>query len=613
MPTATLLDGPVDPAALARRPGLYVAPSYSPAFGPALALVDAGRARLRGERYLAGGAKAVAVEVPGRAAARGNPTITIGREFFVTALKDYRSWREKWWRECVQNAVDAGARRVRLEAIEQDDGTMVVACQDDGRGMDEDTLLNKFLVLGGTTKVGASGAAGGFGKAKELLVLPWLGWRVHTRGVVAAGSGTDYEVTRGAPELRGTRLEVRMPADQCTSGAAALAFLAKSDLPKIAFTLTTKSQYQPEPLVREPRARLRGKRLVQEVPGKAEIWFAPGKERNSVMLVRTRGPYGSLYMFEDYVDEIHGNVLVELTGPSVELLTANRDGFRDYDVSRAMRDLANRIAKDTMSALRDRTGLVRKKYVGSGKFRAADRAAAAVAQIGPLPAARRGELALPDAEAERLAEAADAYRAAEEARGSSGPTAALPTKALARELLDVAFRGAQHVENAVAQLVWEPDFFVLNEVEGFRVPRKFLPEGMTPAVLRLARVWTELCRYVLIQLGSGARYGVGFIFSESAAAAYLRDEGDDWLLLNPFVDLGKRKEVWAPTREADLKWLYAAAVHEATHMADGITYHDEAFAAALTRNIARCADGYRHIKRIAAEIPLRGGESPEVE
>jgi len=63
-----------------------------------------------------------------------------------------------------------------------------------------------------------------------------------------------------------------------------------------------------------------------------------------------------------------------------------------------------------------------------------------------------------------------------------------------------------------------------------------------------------------------------------------------------------------------LKWLYAAAIHEATHIADNMSYHDESFAAALTRNMAKCADGYRKIRQIAAGIRTRGGGgSPEAD
>ena len=123
-----------------------------------------------------------------------------------------------------------------LSAVVQPDGTMMVSCDDDGRGMDEETIIGKFLVLGGTTKIGSGGAAGGFGKAKELLLLPWISWRIHSRNTIVEGSGIDYTVSRG-PMRQGTRLDVVMPPDKYTSEAIALGFLQKCFLPNVSFTV----------------------------------------------------------------------------------------------------------------------------------------------------------------------------------------------------------------------------------------------------------------------------------------------------------------------------------------------------------------------------------------
>ena len=152
------------------------------------------------------------------------------------------------------------------------------------------------------------------------------------------------------------------------------------------------------------------------------------------------------------------------------------------------------------------------------------------------------------------------------------------------------------------------------EVEGWKVPKKFFPETMTPRVLKLAKVWTELCRFVLMQLGSSTPYGVGFIFDRKimAEADVESDEdaeGDDkltWLMLNPFRDAPAASAIYTPSKDDDLRQLYASAIHEATHIADRIDYHDESFAVALTNNFAKCADGWRKIKTIVAGIRMTG-------
>lgn len=64
------------------------------------------------------------------------------------------------------------------------------------------------------------------------------------------------------------------------------------------------------------------------------------------------------------------------------------------------------------------------------------------------------------------------------------------------------------------------------------------------------------------------------------------------------------------TKDADLKWLFAAVVHECTHVVDNCAYkeHNEDFAAALTYNIARLADGFRHARQIVADNKLKDVE-----
>lgn len=582
--------------------GLYVVRSKTAAYFPAMALIEDGLADFRGEFFDERGSHVVTLYIKSPPDDRlgdlsgpedeGRRTITIGREFFVTALKDYNDWEIKWWREAVQNGVDAGGTNIELGTEEHKEGTLVY-CDDDGSGMDEDTMINKFLVLGASTKVGQKGAAGGFGKAKELLLLPWITWRIHSRDTIVEGAGIDYTVKKGSYR-QGTRLEVLMPPDKTTSSAMAINFVERCFLPHVRFRVDGKIV----------RANLHGESIIASSPGKADIYFVPTKgSKQSYAYVRTKG----LYMFSRYLGEVPGYVLIELTAPSIEILTANRDGFRDWMVQKTIDDLANRIAKDNMSALKAKQGMIRKKYEGTGKFRARQLAAALLDQIGPTSGKK-----LSSADEEGILETVNQARQFEETRGESNDLTALPPPSMASAMLDQKFLGPDHLQNAIRQLVWEPDFFLINEIEGFRVPKKFFPETMTPRVMKLAKSWTELCRFVLMQLGSDAKYGVGFVFSTDMLAAAMTEKGDDdgeehWLMVNPFKDLSSREEVWSPSQDSDLKWLYAAAIHECTHIADGLDYHDESFAAALTLNMAKCADGYRKIKQIVGAIRGRGG------
>jgi len=578
------------------RGAIYVALSSTAAYGQLLAMVDRKEAIFLGERYVDSVTKALTVEVPGVPVDRKpNPSIGIGREFFVTALKDYENWKEKWWREAIQNAVDAGSTKIVCVYKQNEDGTHTVSCEDNGGGMSTDVLLNKFLVLGGSTKTSASGTAGGFGKAKELLLLPWISWEVHSKTTIVRGSGIDYAVEEGEM-LKGTRLTVTMPADQFTYDAPCMAFIEKCNLPSVQFVVNGTSM----------RAKLAGKTAVREIPGKAAIYFHKGKGgSSSKMLIRTNG----LFMFDRYLsDEVNGHVIVELLAPSIEILTANRDGIRDWTLRNEIDNYANELAKDVKSATRDKAKLIRQIFRGTGNFTSAvavEREAEILDAVGPIEVKGSGEIK--ETAVEQVMQIVESYRERDGGSGASAarPTFSAPSATLVRTFFE-DMRGASKFEAAVKQLVWQPDFFVANEVEGVKVPKEFFPETMSPRVTKIASVWTELCRFVLIQLGSSFRFGVGFLFSEDSLAAYTYEQGTHWLLLNPYRDYKNQKGLLRPTADEDLQSMYASAIHEATHLADGIKYHDESFAAALTHNMARCAKGWRRVKQIERAIPMRG-------
>lgn len=593
MPEANVVVTRRDAEAAARTPGLYVVQAGTEAYFPMMALVEAGVAEHLGDTYPASGHIATIHVVNGSGAARENPPprihiVEIGDEYFDRVFVDYYDWATRWWREVMQNSVDAEATRVTLSIEQNEDKTWTAICDDDGFGMDEDVLLNKFLMLGRTTKTTAAGTAGGFGEAKKLILFPWIKWMVHSQSTRVDGVGRRGEVTT-TPERKGTRIEVLMPADKATTESAALSYLQKCNLPSIDITLNGKQQ----------RPSLVGGKIVANVPGKLDIYFIPfkGGETQSDIYVRTKG----LYMFSRYMsDQVPGYLIAEIVGPSIELLFPNRDSFRDYDARRALDDLAGKIARDATDALRAAKGVIKKKYKGIGKFETRTIAARILSRIGPYRSGVPGK-----ADVDAVAKELDEYARQQErerlmsSASSSG----------ARAMLDREFAGPEQLENALKQLVWEPDFYLFNDIEDFKVPKKFFPETMTPTILKLAKVWAELVRFVLIQLGSESKFGIGFVFSEEMAAAAYSEEGgegrEEWIMLNPFKDIDKRTETWRTT-DADLKWLYAAAIHEATHVVDRLPDHDRYFATAMTTNMAKCADGFRKIKQIATSIRMKG-------
>lgn len=618
---------------------LRVVASSEPDYGPALAAVDAGEMTFVGERYTESGEKLLAFEPTVRPNERGS--VRIGRDFFTTALRDYYDWAEKWWREAIQNAVDAGATQIVCRVEEQSDGTMLISIEDNGGGMTEEVLLDKFLVLGGTTKATTAGSTGGFGKAKELLILPWLEWEIHTQDKIVRGAGIEYEVT-SADFFAGTRLTVKMPADQTTTAVACLSFIGKCDLPTVRFTVNGEAV----------RANLRvGEQVRVFGPEDRPLALLHHGKKNvfqSLLLVRVNG----LFMFSSWVSStVKGQLIVEVKRPSIEVLTANRDGFRDWELSNGVQGFVNELSADTTSALRKKKNLLREKFRGAGKFTAKEKEREQrqietalldavrdyeprTQKLAPKDIARVEEILAklaPEEPPPAEEELSEVERAAapmirerliekiEERRAEAGATVTFRSSPdLAHAMLDdTVILGPSHMEAVMRQLSWEPDFFIINEVEGFKVPKKFFPESMAPNIRKLARYWAELCRFVLIQLGSTEAFGVGFIIEDGVGAQYVAEEDEHWLMLNPFVR--DRSKMLSSSRwpqdaailsvadDEDLRWLYAAAVHECTHMADGISKHDEVFAAAMTVNVAKTAGKDRQLRAIRKAVVARRG------
>jgi len=620
-----------DPVALA--PGMYVIASSAPGYGLARALADEAIVAYVGERYATPTTKEMLFFV-GRGERKGraaNPSVKVLIDSFANATDAYDDWKIKWWREAIQNGVDAGATTIRCEAHEQSDGTWLVSCEDNGRGMDRDTIENKLMAVGGTGKRGpGGGTVGGFGLAKNMLLFTWLDWEIRSRDSMIhgrGGEGSDFETI---PAMKGTKITVRMPADKHTYDALAVTYIGLCDLPHVSFFVNG------EPV----KARLKGKKLLRDEP-EFQLFHNQSQEKTSAILVRARGTQfqGSLFLFKMELDlEIVGEVIVDLLLPTIKILTDNRDGFNDtggYWTKQKLTKFAKELTIEGKAALRAQKTMISQAFRGEGKFRAESseresQAAAAVGATSGKPADLGRALAdflklmgdnpaaLADlVERQKAAKTAGSEEAspgpkrrsygepeAEVSVGSGGGFAMPMASSAAARIMVESIRGPTNVEAAIRQVVWRPDFFLHNEVPGYRVPKEFMPASMTPRAVKLLSVWTDLCRFVMMQLGCSKTFGVGFMFSTTSGAAALRAEGEDWLILNPFRDVEHQRMMLRPSNDEDLQWLYASAIHEATHLADGIEMHGIAFAYALTHNIAKCTKGWRVVKKIERATKL---------
>jgi hypothetical protein len=133
-------------------------------------------------------------------------TISLSASFFTKELHAYSDWRSAFWRELLQNAVDANASTIQITLRPQGEGC-VATIHDDGPGTTRETLEQVYFVVGETTKVGGA-SIGGFGRARVLTCFGHASWKISTNQWRCAGSGTQYEISPMETRQEGCLIEV---------------------------------------------------------------------------------------------------------------------------------------------------------------------------------------------------------------------------------------------------------------------------------------------------------------------------------------------------------------------------------------------------------------------
>lgn len=726
------------------KPGIYTADSNTDAYGSLMAAVALG-ANLLGEHYLEDGSVSVAVRVgetvamnpPDPFAEGGAGYFKIGPEFYAKALVDYRpDWRPMWWREAIQNSVDAGRRhlpngitKINLEVAPTRDGNFMVSCTDNGGGMTWEIFNKKFLELGETGKGNAyrydymaeversratteedePGDAGGFGEAKRLLVLPWLEVEIHSQDWIAKtrpSSGAPFVPETAPFRLDGVRLSVTMPSTNYCDVEHALRVIKRSFLPNVRFKVNGKSYLADLPLGVEQKdfaVASRGKGLLyyskaskklvekKKVDEKEADAIDGKKERvPGELIVRKRG----IWMFSKAVNsKISGYTILRLVAPSVDVLTGSRMTIGDYHLDKALDAKIEQMAVDPRSAMAIEANKVWKPYrgslgavTGSSNHENARLEAMLRQQVGAASriddrqnvtfiksfleqVAARAKAAHEEAKSagqrddlakEHEGEIDETKEAKEEDDGEA--TGAAPVMTRSPDLAELyaeaaAKRGAAGMTAMIEVIQGIPDTTISSEVSNFyrdpktreiltgerykeryrtdpngdideepdppirrlwHPPKKFDPKHLTPTLRKLLAFWTEVLGYIMVSLGEGRQFGVGWIFKFDKRGEYPNEEvsgalaqcatrgGRTWLLLNPYRggDI-QVAETYSLRNDDDLKLIYSCAVHEATHFHNGTGGHDEDFAIALTKNMAICAMSLTQLRAVRDAVVKR--------
>lgn len=609
-------------------------------------------------------------------------------------------WQPAWWREALQNAIDAVRGQIR-EGIRTDktielnssldDNTKewTVSCLDHGGGMTSQVFYDAFFTLGGTAK--PAGSVGGFGEAKLLLLCPWLRWSVRSQDYEITGSADACSEPQPRPYIDGTKLTAVMQKGLYYEGHYPLwthvdkarKILEKSYLPDITIKLNGEvvpANKAPGPVLAGPayfdvELRDEAGNYKETVKAGYTIHYKEPSEKAkqdaewSLSRFKILYRIGGLYMFEtDAPKGVHADLCIEFIGHSKYLLNPNRTKVENTAVAKSIDAFITKLIVDPGTVLYGNLGKgSREIFTGSGRFTAEEDLAQAKAHAGtiwsngPTPKEVEDDTPPPprkltEEERREIAEQAELRRQKEAARKEEERRqqeeedqrrrergeepedkpvekemdAASPE--IAVEISKVNVQTKAQLEAMLMQLAWRPDYLLENLLlrrqdqlvddmgwdyvygeaggKGWKTPKEFHPKTMSRRVQRLLVVWTELCRFVLVQLGCSRKYGVGFVFSHKVSGLTIGVRNDDcWILLNPYKDRavnpgmegqpgGGFTKLFNPDDPADLKHMYAVAIHECTHV-EGYSGHNESFSSAMTLNIAQCADGWRSVYKIA--------------
>ena len=129
---------------------------------------------------------------------------SIEKSFFRKERSFYSNWMQSFWRELVQNSIDAGAKNIDINIYDesaistfnqpkqQSDKSTRIEFNDDGCGMSLDILENVYFKIGATSKNDES-TIGGFGRARLITCFGAERYSIITRNNFVEGSGNLYE------------------------------------------------------------------------------------------------------------------------------------------------------------------------------------------------------------------------------------------------------------------------------------------------------------------------------------------------------------------------------------------------------------------------------------
>ena len=459
--------------------------------------------------------------------------------FLKMAKHDYNNYIKALPREFYQNSIDAGASEIIVECDEE---KRSITIGDNGSGMDLKTLRHKLLVLGGSKK--GEGATGAFGKAKELLFFSWEKYEIKTRDLVCEGAGAHYTIKRSSRKVAGTKCTIWIPEEEDFD-------YYPQNFKDVATLFQTEVSIKVDG---ESRAcRLTRGNLVRSTDW-CKVYVNPEKTRSWYMNVRINGQW----MFQKYTGNDVGQIVVELSRKSTEMLTSNRDGIKDK-YSGQFDDLLREVMVEREEMLRPKPTMIRKVIKGVGNIRVNwEKIKKEVSERIHDAAVNEGVYSLSDMK-------------------GFGTLLREMSEVQSLQMALVADRSRENSiwddESSIAFIGYEPHFIIDYPDSKDKVVKKFMKSRKASV---LAECWTEVCKQVLIDIEWSGEFCCGFTFDSEKKAAFIKDDGIPVFLLNPLKVCKELPEIQPYINRAMLRRdLLSSARHEITHLYE--KYHDGSF------------------------------------
>ena len=494
-------------------------------------------------------------------------TIAISNRFFQHDLDTYSDWKKAFWRELVQNSVDARARRLDFTIEKLEGGGCKATLQDNGPGMTEETLRNVYFRLGETTKEGKADQIGGHGRARILTCFAHESYSIHTQKLQCSGKGGQFEISYAKKKNAGCRVEVTInQADAYDMESSLRNYLSTC---QISSYCTINGAPFSDWLYR--------RRATRQVSfGTLHVTRVHPRR----LMVRVNG----VCMFEQYISCPVGIILEVEPEKARDILTISRDNLK-YSQAQELSALCAEVAVDNTSIQRD--CLHNKTQIFGNLKRFARKAeddhnsSPASSPFSPSPDTNT-EQQYGSTHASTMGLSSLANTSTERYQHGTGgdPDTGAP-------LLEFSF--ATHFEDASK---------VLQRAAG-----QFQPTTIRGKRLKMLKAWNAAVEFFLETIAEvytdDLTYLTGFLFSGKSEAMHIQHEGQGHLILiAPVTSTGK-----LAYSVQDHAKLYALALHECTHIIH--KYHDEDFAATQTELAKRTLSKYNQFRarvRSAARI-----------